>query len=143
MKKLLVSLVAGCLLLTACGAASQKTVTVKGEGTAKNIVITAQAQKQEPVSMNVGDTCEIQIPTIPTAGYTWEPDNLDTTILSQMGEPVFKSDTGASSAGGIVILKFEAVGKGTTNLTLIYTNASTSDEPALYSKTFGVAIEVK
>ena len=108
----------------------------------KEMVIT-QKMNGQTVSFQVGDTFEIQIPTIPTTGFTWQPKDLDTAILIQVGEPVYQADTGPNAAGGIVTLKFKAIGAGKTNLILLYIRSSANGGPSLYKNSFGVNIEVK
>jgi hypothetical protein len=43
------------------------------------------AIKGNSASLNVGDTLVIQIPTIPTAGFEWKAQDLNTAILLQEG----------------------------------------------------------
>ncbi len=122
-------------VLAACGPTVGSTPGVA-------LVITP-GMKGQSVSLKVGDTFEIQIPTIPTAGYKWETQDLQTTMLLQLGDPVFTADSGSTGAGGIVTLKFKVVGTGTTTLNLIYASPSENGVPSLYSDSFGVTIEVK
>ncbi|OGO59205.1 MAG: hypothetical protein A2029_17460 [Chloroflexi bacterium RBG_19FT_COMBO_47_9] len=124
-------LIAVCLLLTACdGAASSSG--------GKTVVITP-AIKGNLANLNVGDTIEIQIPTIPTEGFEWVAQDLDTNILVQEGSAVYTEDSSPNSAGGIVTLIFKAAGSGQTNLNLLYVNSSSS----LSSDSFGMVVEVK
>jgi predicted secreted protein len=104
----------------------------------KNVVITP-AIKGNSASLNVGDTLEIQIPTIPTEGFEWVAQDLDTNILVQEGSAAYTEDASPNSAGGIVSLIFKAVGAGQTNLNLLYANPSTS----LSSDSFGMLVDVK
>ena len=105
-------------------------------------VITPKIQGQAFL-LKVGYTFSVQIPTIPTQGFTWLPENLDTAILSQLGDPVFKADSAAAGSGGIVTINFKVVGPGTTALTLIYTQPAVNGTPSLYTNSFGVTIEAK
>jgi predicted secreted protein len=169
----LVILSAGCALLAACGAKSsvtsptentsttpmventqEKVATITpgvSEKTASptdvnpegNTVVITQNMHGETVSVKVGDTIEIQIPTIPTNGFEWQAKNLDPTILAQVGEPVFSADPGPNAAGGIVALKYKAVGPGTTTLNLLYLHPAENGMPSLYKNSFGVTIEVR
>jgi predicted secreted protein len=120
-----------CLLLTACGGSVPAT-----QG--KTVVITP-AIKGNSASINIGDTLEIQIPTIPTEGFEWVVEDLDTNILVQEGGAVYAEDISPDSAGGIVTLVFKAVGEGNTTLNLLYVNSASS----ISSKSFGMTIEVK
>jgi predicted secreted protein len=120
-----------CLLLSAC---------VRGDSNTggKTVVITPAIQGNS-ASLNVGDTLEIQIPTIPTEGFEWLAQDLDTKILVQEGSAAYTEDSSPNSSGGIVTLIFKAVGAGQTNLTLLYVNPTSS----LSSDSFGMLVEVK
>ena len=124
-----------CLLLTACGG------IVASTG-GKTLVITP-AIKGNSASLNVGDTLEIQIPTIPTEGFVWEAQDLDTTILFQEGSAVYTEDSSPDSAGGIVTLKFKAVGIGKTTLNLLYVNSPSNEAPSFSKNSFGMTVDVK
>jgi len=128
-----------CLLLTACGGIAPGN---EENPLGKTLVITP-AIKGNSASLNVGDTLEIQIPTIPTAGFEWEVQNLDTDILLQEGSAVYTEDTAPNSAGGIVTLRFKAVGIGETHLSLLYVNSPSDETPALSMRSFGMPVEVK
>ena len=135
-----------CLLMTACGEAALEINDATPAPSAsnsegENIVIIPAPQGNSAV-LNIGDTLEIQIPTIPTEGFEWQAQDLDTTILVPEGSPMFAAAVGSDSAGGIVTIKFKAVGAGKTNLTLIYTNASEATSNSMTSNTFGIAVEV-
>ncbi len=132
---LLTILTAVCLLLTACGGIDPNT---KG----KTVVITP-AVKGNSTSLNVGDTLEIQIPTIPTEGFEWVPQDLDKAILAQQGSAVYEQDSDPNSAGGMVTLLFSAVGAGNTNLTLLYVNSPSDGSPSVSTNSFSVTVEVK
>ena len=160
--KILGMMVASCLLLIGCGVIPQSTliplvggtaqntfvmtqgaVTPTVGGTAVNAVVITQDMKDKSVSLKVGDTFEIRMATIPTPGFNWVTKDLDTTILLQLGDPVFKADSDPAAAGGIEIIKFKVVGPGTTTLSLIYASPSNNGAPSLYKNSFGVTIEAK
>ena len=128
-----------CLLLTACGVIAPGT---EAEPIGKTLVITP-AIKGNSASLNVGDTLEIQIPTIPTAGFEWEVQDLDTNILLQEGSAIYTEDPGPNSAGGIVTLRFKAVGIGKTHLSLLYVNSPSGETPSFSKNSFGMPVEVK
>jgi len=159
--QVLVIVALSSLILTGCGVVSQNTVslTIDGtatvgspvEGTASPIVgggaanasVITKDMKGKTISLKVGDTFEINIRTIPTPGFKWEVNKLDTTILLELGDPVFNADSNPTSIGGTVVVKFKVVGAGTTPLTLIYVGTSQNGGPSLYKDSFGVTIEAK
>ncbi len=91
--------------------------------------------------MQVGDTLEVRLPTIPQEGFSWKVQDLDTKILKQDGEAVYVEDDGVNAAGGTTTLRFKAVGAGSTELILIF--ASSPDaSPAMSAQSFSVSVEV-
>jgi predicted secreted protein len=113
-----------------------------GNPAEKTLVIT-RTMNGKSFTLHIGDSFEIQLATIPMTGFEWTPQNLDTTILLQQGRPIYTADTTPNSAGGIVTLRFKAVGAGKTHLTLLYLHAAENGLPALYNNSYGVTIEVK
>jgi predicted secreted protein len=120
----------------AASSAASPAATVSGSG------ITARRNGQS-LSVNVGDTFYVRIPTIPRAGFTWQPQHLNTSILSQLDGPVYEPDPSPNAAGGVVVLRFKVVGPGHTDLALIYASSSSSGAPSLYSDSFGISIDAK
>lgn len=124
-----------CLILAAC--------SVSGTINEGKTVVVTPAIKGNTESLNVGDILEIKLPTIPTEGFEWQTQDLDTKILLQEGEATYIKDTDPNSAGGIVTIIFKAVGAGKTNLNLFYVDASSAGAPALSKNSFGMVVEVK
>jgi inhibitor of cysteine peptidase len=76
----------------------------------------------------------------PTTGYAWETVDLDTAILQQIGEAEFDKDSDLVGSGGILILTFEAVGTGQTDLKLVYHRPWEKDEDP--ADTYEITIKV-
>ena len=85
------------LLLSACEN------TGKSEEIA-TVVVTPAIQGNS-ASLKVGDILEIQIPTIPTEGYAWQAQDLDTKILTQQGDRIFKGCSGIQLWYGCFAIK--------------------------------------
>lgn len=117
-------------------------ITVIVREAQSEIVIITPSARGNSAALTVGDILEVRIPSIPSEGYEWQVRDLDTSVLIQEGEAVYLEDTSPDSAGGIVTLKFKAVGIGKTTLSLEYTNAGSTDGPALSKDTFGMAVTV-
>jgi len=128
-------LTVACLLLAAC----EET----GPNASGKTVIVTPAIQGNSATLSVGDTLEIQIPTIPTEGFEWEAQDLDTAILVQEGLAAYTADSSPDAAGGVVRLRFTAVGAGNTSLNLLYVNSPADGSPALSSNSFGMTVEVK
>ena len=68
-----------------------------------------------------GQTLVVTLEGNPTTGYSWEVvDPLDEQVLRQVGEAEFKAESEALGAGGVQILRFEAVNAGKATLKLVY-----------------------
>ena len=122
---------------------NEKLVTPPNTTNEDKMLVITPSIKGQSVSLAVGETFEVQIPTIPTNGFEWEPQDLDPSILVQVGKPVYTADSSPTAAGGIVTLIFKAMGPGKTTLTLLYIRPSVNGAPSLYKNSFGVTIEVK
>lgn len=109
MKKTRVVLVLAFLVSVLAGCASKdSTLTTANNG--------------QPVTIHVGGSVVIDLPANPSTGFTWEPANLDTSILKQIGQAEFNSSstTPLPGQGGTQTLRFQAIAPGSTNLKLIY-----------------------
>ena len=93
---------------------------------------TACSQQQQEVKTTIddagremqlkkGQTLVVTLEGNPTTGYSWEmAEPLDEQVLRQVGETEFKAESEALGAGGMQILRFEAVNAGTMTLKLVY-----------------------
>jgi inhibitor of cysteine peptidase len=73
------------------------------------------------VQLDKGQTLAVTLEGNPTTGYSWEvAEPLDEQVLRQVGEAEFKAESEALGAGGVQILRFEAVNAGQTTLNLVY-----------------------
>lgn len=72
------------------------------------------------VALKVGDLLTVRIEGNPTTGFTWEPDQLDSSLLEQQGEPVLTRLNNLTGGPSSYLFTFKAVKAGTTTLRLIY-----------------------
>jgi inhibitor of cysteine peptidase len=73
------------------------------------------------MELKKGQTLVVTLEGNPTTGYSWEvAEPLDEQVLRQVGEAEFKAESEALGAGGVQILRFEAVNAGQTTLKLVY-----------------------
>jgi inhibitor of cysteine peptidase len=73
------------------------------------------------VDLQLGDEIVITLDSNPSTGYTWEAENLDTTMFKSSGEPIFtRGDSTLVGSGGTLTLTFKALKTGNSTLTLIY-----------------------
>jgi predicted secreted protein len=108
----------------------------------ETVVITPAIQGNT-AELAIGDTLVVQIPTIPTEGFSWMAQDLNTNILIQQGEPLYKTQTGPDAGGGMTVLTFKAVGSGETQLNLDYAKPGSGREPGLTKDTFGITVIVR
>ena len=128
MKKTLVIvsiLAAMIILLSACGGS-----TIKVD----------ESMNGQTIDAKVGDVITVALEGNPTTGYNWYAGDLNSAILVQKGDSEFKADSSLIGAGGMITLKFDVVGEGTTVLTLNYMRSWESVQPL---ETFNVTINVK
>ncbi|MEA5078522.1 MAG: protease inhibitor I42 family protein [Anaerolineaceae bacterium] len=146
--KLIIPAIILCLGLAACGTKPVEKVAVGDNPTESesemsdltpNQVITFD-MNGKTIEVNEGDIIQVSIPTLPVEGFDWVPTDLDTSILEQMGPSILKQGTNDSSSD--VILFFKAVGKGSASLSLIYSQDTKTNPNAMYTKSFGVTINV-
>lgn len=129
------------LLLTACSLLTTQPTGESGlEG--KTVVVTPAIQGNS-AELNVGDTLEIRFPTIPSEGFEWQVVDLDSAILVQEGDAEYLEDDDLDSAGGVVIVRFKAVGVGQTHLSLAYVSGGSGDTPSFSKDTFGMMVIVE
>ena len=122
-------LLAGMLLLAACSPASSEV----------NIGADANATQ---LDLKVGQVLVISLESNPSTGYGWHVSEVDESILKQVGEVEFvqePTDEQIVGAGGTEVLRFEAVGAGTTTLTLTYTRVWEDVDP---EETFTVTVVI-
>jgi inhibitor of cysteine peptidase len=73
------------------------------------------------MQLKKGQTLVVTLEANPTTGYSWEvAEPLDEQVLRQTGEAEFKAESEALGAGGVQILRFEAVNAGQITLKLVY-----------------------
>lgn len=103
----LVTLTLGLIFITACSSSKQVNLTA--------------ADKNSQVDVKSGDKIVITLEGNPSTGYTWEVNDLNTTILEQVGDPVFSSSNpGLVGSVGSLTITFKALKAGTATLTLVY-----------------------
>ena len=73
------------------------------------------------MQLKKGQTLVVTLEGNPTTGYSWEvAEPLSEQVLRQAGEPEFQQESDLVGAGGVQILRFEAVNAGKMTLKLIY-----------------------
>ena len=116
-------------------------------------VATGCSPQQQEVKASIGDdsremqlkkgqTLVVTLEGNPTTGYSWEvAEPLNEQVLRQAGEPEFKSESDALGAGGVQILRFEAVNAGKFTLKLVYRRPWEKDVEPL--ETYSIEVVVR
>lgn len=84
------------------------------------LVEVTEEQNGGLVALSVRDKLRVVIDGNPTTGFLWEVEDLDGSLLRQIGEPSFKPYSDLTGSGGDFALTFEALKAGATRLRLIY-----------------------
>ena len=105
-------------MFSACSKSSSATVSL------------LETDSGRTVELLRGDKLIIQMEAAPTTGYSWEAVSLDTSILKQQGDPEYKQgQPGMMGGGGTVVFTFQVVGKGQTELKMVYHQQWDKDTP--------------
>ena len=125
---ILFALIAVLILATACSSPQSTILTTTNNG--------------NQVEVKVGGQIIIKLDGNPSTGYTWEAKDLDATMFTQVGDPVFdSSNPGLVGSGGTLTLTFKTLKAGTSPLTLVYHRPwETGVDP---TNTFTVTLKVK
>jgi len=125
----LLTLIVALTLATGCSSQQQEVkASIDDDGREK------QLQK--------GQTLVVTLEGNPTTGYSWEvAEPLDEQVLRQVGEPEFKAESDLVGAGGVQILRFEAVNAGQTTLKLAYRRPWEKDVDPL--ETYSIQVVVR
>jgi inhibitor of cysteine peptidase len=111
-------------VVTACG----------GDG----IISLSEADDGASIPLAMGDQLEVVLAGNPTTGYTWETEDLDPSVLRQVGDPSYVADTELVGSPGVFTFTFECVAASPTVLSLVY-HRPWEDAPPL--QTFTVTIQ--
>jgi inhibitor of cysteine peptidase len=101
-----------------------------------------ESNNGEQIELALGEILAVRLESNPSTGYVWEIDELDESVLRQIGEAVFElsvPDNPPPGTGGWATYRFEAVGEGESELRLLYHQPWTEEAPlAIYAVQVGV-----
>jgi inhibitor of cysteine peptidase len=124
-RKLIVMLGVIFIVMFSCVQAGGRTIRASDDG--------------DEIELRKGRTLAVSLAGNPSTGYTWEAVELDETVLRQIGEASFKPESNDLGAPGEQIIRFRAVGEGSTTLRLVYHRPWEDAEP---ERTFFVDVIV-
>ncbi len=105
-----------------------------------------EADNGSDVTLKVGDTLRVQLPSNPSTGYSWQVSQDDKAILAPVGEPQFDlgpNVTPIPGRGGTETFTFKAVAAGETTLTLIYVRPWETNVTPTPNDTFTLNVTVR
>ena len=86
------------------------------------------ADNGKTFQVKAGEQIIIELEGNPSTGYTWEAKGLDTRLVRQVDDPVFKSSNpGLIGSGGSLTLNFKILKAGSTTLTLFHQRSWETD----------------
>jgi len=91
-----------------------------------------ESNNGEQIELALGEVLAVRLESNPSTGYVWEIDELDESVIRQIGEAVFElsvPDNPPPGTGGWATYRFEAVGEGKSELRLLYHQPWTEDPP--------------
>lgn len=94
----------------------------------------------ERVELQTGQVLAITLASNPTTGYSWHVAEGNESVLRLQGDPEFQSESDLVGAGGVEVLRFEAVAAGEAALTLTYDRPWETDVEPLEVFTIHVVI---
>ncbi len=96
----------------------------------------------EELSILRGQVVVVTLASNPSTGFTWSVEEVDSSILRQMGLPEYQAGaSGLVGAEGVQIFRFQSLSSGATDLKLIYSRPfEEGEEPA---DRFEMRIEVR
>jgi inhibitor of cysteine peptidase len=103
-------------------------------------VTIGEEEAGERVALDMGQILEVALAANPTTGYTWEVKDPCKPILRQVGEPAFTPQSKLLGAGGVEVLRFQAVAIGKETLTLAHQRPWESAPPL---ETYSVEVVVE
>ena len=100
------------LLLIACAIVLS---TIRADA---SVVFVSLDDNGQEFTLERGDALEVSLPATSGTGYTWQAAPVATGIVTQVGDPEFKSDHAMPGASGRQIFHFArgAVGMGTLEM---------------------------
>lgn len=100
-----------------------------------------EADAGKTVELRSGESLVVSLQGNITTGFTWVPAAQDPAQLKQVGDAVVTPESDAIGAGGVIVLRFEAVATGQTVLRLEYKRPWETDVAPL--QTYEVTVVVK
>ncbi len=103
-------------------------LALSGSMFGQSFVRVTASQLNQQVTLHANEALEVRLPSKPSSGYGWYMRNsadqkrMQQGVLKQAGPYEFVSDIPAAPIGapGTQIIKFTALGRGTTTLDLVY-----------------------
>ena len=90
------------------------------------------------INLSMDDPFEVILRSNGSTGYQWVIMPYDSSIIEQVGQPVFVADDDRIGSGGDLKFRFKTIGEGNTRLHMVYKRRWESTKPD--DKTFELEI---
>jgi predicted secreted protein len=121
--------------------ASDLAVAAVSRCTARDTLTLQAAYNAKEITLQEGQILTIRLQANPSTGYTWEVADSGGAFLRQAGETELQADSGLPSAPRKQTLRFEAVGRGQTELRPVYHRPWEADVERLETFTVQLAVQ--
>lgn len=136
---MLISLLAGCGGQAQPSASPEATVRQSEEATVTTT--SNETDPAQPIVVAAGETFTIRLSANPSTGYAWQQTGTpDTAVVRHRETSYIAPSSTRLGAAGVEVWTFEAVGRGTTTITLAYRRSWERNRPPLEQRTFTVTV---
>ena len=92
-------------------------------------------------ALEVGDKLRLELCSDQAAGYQWDYEFTTQNVVNEEDHDFEEPQGGAAGAAGVELWTFEAVGEGTTEIQMEYSQASGDGTEAEWTYTITVTVE--
>ena len=144
-RRMVIGLVVGVVLLAGCAAAGDEVRPAPVEedtSKAQDPATTPEPVVYESREVELGEMFEIVLEANATTGYSWELIEIDDDVV-QLMESEYIADPNAEGLvgkGGKTVFRFEAVGSGQTALKIVYRRSWETDVEPLRTQIVQVTV---
>ena len=101
----------------------------------------SEADADETVDVDVGETIEIALPENPTTGHRWQVDAIDPSLCAIVADERHAPQRPQPGAGGTHVWRLKALRAGRCHIALAYRRAWETAEPA--ARNFKLTLRAK
>ena len=120
--------------------AGRSVATTAGDG-GKTVTVTLK-ENDKKVKLGKGDTLELKLEALPSAGYSWQVAKQNDKQLKLQGKPTYeRPEKKVIGAKVKQVFRFKAAAAGASDLELVYRRPFEKDKPP--AKTFKLHVTIE